>query len=88
MTHLAAAEPDVAARHAELCLSVCRANDAEASERFFAHEALARTRHACGDAPGALAARAVMADLVPDTDQGMRGYCESELAKLDALLGV
>lgn len=86
MTLIAAGEPEAALRHAELCKDVCLENDAAAAERFFAHEVLARARHATGDPAGARRERDAAADLVPDTGEGMREYCEGELAKLDAVL--
>jgi hypothetical protein len=49
MTHLSAGLADDALRHAAQCLAECVANDAPPFELLFAHEALARAQHACGD---------------------------------------
>ncbi|MEM7248589.1 MAG: hypothetical protein AAF533_24880 [Acidobacteriota bacterium] len=87
MTQLALGRPQEALEHARACLQVCRDNEAEAGELFFAHEALAKSQHACGDADAARASRESASEQVSAiSDDGFRGYCEGELRKLDALL--
>jgi tetratricopeptide (TPR) repeat protein len=87
MTHLAAGDAAQALIHAGLCLAVCEENAADAGERFFAHEALAKAQHASGDADAATASRSSAATCLDEIeDEGFRGYCAGELSKLDAVL--
>jgi hypothetical protein len=88
MTTLKLGDTDAALRHASACLAICEENEADGSERFFAHEALTKGHAAAGDADGARASRDTAAALVTEIeDEGMRSYCAGELVKLDALLG-
>lgn len=89
MTYLALGRAADALTHASACLSVCEANGADAGERFFAHEALARAQHAAGDAAGARAARARMAEALATIDPssgGLADHARETAAKVDALL--
>ena len=87
MTHLAAGETTEALAHARLCLSVCEENAADAGERFFAHEALAKASHVSGDGAAASTSRDAAAACAAEIeDESFRGYCGGELAKLDAFL--
>lgn len=85
LAHLSAGLHSQAVGFALQCLEACAAHDAPPYELFFAHEALARTRHASGDAAGrasnVLAAEADFASLGAD-DQAA---CRSALDKLRAL---
>ena len=88
MTQLQLGDADAALRHAQSCLSVCEENDADAGELFFAREALTKAWHAKGSATAAGENRdAAAAQVAAVKDEGFRGFCEAELAKLDALLG-
>lgn len=85
MASLALGEPVAAVAHAESCVMMCGANRAGPVERLFAFEALARSKHAVGDADGARAARDAMSDLVASAaDGGFDGG--ALLAKLDRTL--
>jgi hypothetical protein len=68
--------------HAQSCLALCEANDADAFERFFAHEALAVACVACGDAAGLRQELATLRELLEQVDASDRAYCEGCLAKL------
>lgn len=84
LCHAAAGQGATARHHARLCLAGCEAAGAEAdaTEHFFAHEALARAHHAAGDAAANAAARAQMAGLLPQIDaaDGLRAWCADVLA--------
>jgi hypothetical protein len=84
LCHAAAGDGDTAVRHARLCLEACEAAgpEADATERFFAHQALAQAHHAAGDAPANARARAGMAMLLPQIDEadGLRAWCADVLA--------
>ena len=67
---LAVGDTARAVAHAQSCVAICEANDADAFERFFAHEALARA---------AVAAMRALANQVPGED---RARCESSLRKV------
>ena len=74
-----------ALRHAQACLARCEAEGADAMERFFAHEVLARARHALGDGDAAAAHRAQMQALLADIpDDGTRAGCRETLDALPA----
>ena len=88
-THLALGEPERALEHARSCRSVCEENGADAGERFFAHEAVARCLIASGSDAEARAERDRAAERIAEiTDEGFRSYCESSLATLDTTLGI
>lgn len=63
--------------HARSCLAICEANDADAFERFFAHEALARAGE---DKPAQVQAMGEL--LARIDDEGNRAYAQSVLDKL------
>jgi len=85
LCHLSAGLPDQALHFANQCLAACKKHDASAYEHFFAHEALARVQHACGDVSGrassVAAAQAAFATLPADDQEA----CRSALAELQAL---
>jgi hypothetical protein len=86
--HLAAGDGRAALKHARSCLGICQANQADSTERFFAHERLALAHHAVGENDAAKIARKMAASSVEQIeDSGMREYCSGELARLDAALG-
>lgn len=71
--------------HARTVIAMCAENKADAMERFFANECLARAAHAAGERDTARAARDTAAGLVAEVaDEGTRSYCAAELVKLDA----
>lgn len=71
-----------AVEHAQSCLSVCEANAADAFERFFAHEAMARALLADRDTAGALWQSQQMQELLEDMpDEGNRAYAASVLSR-------
>ena len=84
LCHAAAGQGAAARHHAGLCLAGCEAAGAEAdaTEHFFAHEALAHAHHAAGDAAANAAARAQMAALLPQIEvtDGLRAWCAEVLA--------
>lgn len=87
MSHLRAGLMPQALAHAQECLRVVSENGSEAGEVFFAHEALAKVRHALGQHEAARADRRAAAAALPKiTDDGFRSYCEGELEKLGELL--
>jgi len=72
-----------AVEHAQSCLAVCEANAADAFERFFAHEAMARALLADHNKPAALLESQQMQELLPQiADEGNRAYASSVLSKL------
>ena len=75
-----------ALEHARTALALCDQHGADAVTRFFAHEAAARALAAAGEREQARAARDRGAAFLPSVAEGDRGYCESELAKLDSAL--
>jgi len=80
MLSLCAATAGDAARalaHARSCLAICEANDADAFERFFAHEALVR---AGDDRAANLQAMRELLNRIDD--EGNRAYARSALDKL------
>jgi hypothetical protein len=75
--------------HAKACLTTIEAHAAEpqadAFERFFAHEALAWAHRTLGDAAAARRESQAAGALAPQVaDASLRAYCEGELAKLQA----
>lgn len=81
--HAAVGDGAKATEHAQSCAAICEANAADAFERFFAHEAMAKALLAQGhqDAAQGEARRmeALLADIV---DDGNRAYARSVLASL------
>jgi hypothetical protein len=73
--------------HARACLSICAANDADAFERFFGHEALARGLLARGERAAAASELPTMHTLLAAIDDdGNRAYAQSCLDKLQGLV--
>lgn len=79
---------DLALVHARECLRVCADNNADAFERFFAHQALALAHLADADPPAARHERALMAELLPQVPAAERDYAGRALAELDSRLAV
>jgi len=83
--HAALGDGDAALRHAAACLAGCEAHAADAVERFFAHEALARAQRARSDAAAAAGEVAAMrALLTAIADDGLRTWCAQALDALAA----
>lgn len=68
--------------HAKDCLAICEANDADAFERFFGHEALGRGLLASRDSAGARGQLAAMQALRAAIGEDNRAYAQSTLDKL------
>jgi len=87
VTHAAAGHGNEAAEHAHACADICEANAADAFERFFAHEAMARAliTQQQPDAARQLTAR-MQQGLALIADEGNRAYAASVLAKLIATI--
>jgi hypothetical protein len=88
--HAALGQGADAVAHAQACLDTIEAHadapEADAAERFFAHEAMLRALHAAGDALAAAAQRARMAELLDEiSDTEMAAWCRQTLAAVDAL---
>jgi len=74
-----------AVSHARSCLALCDANDADAFERFFAHQALGEALRVRGDRGGVQEALGVMQALIGRiADEADRAYAQSALDKLQA----
>ena len=86
MTCVALKQGGRALEHARAALALCDANEADATTRFFAHDAEARALHTAGEREPARAARAKLAALLAKVPEGDREYCAGELAKLDSFL--
>jgi hypothetical protein len=86
--HAAAGDAAQALAHAQACLATIDAHagepEADAFERFYAHEALARAHHAGGDAAAASTQRARMVALMAEVPADLRSWCEAALADFDA----
>ncbi len=83
LCHAAAGQGAAAVVHAQACLQLCEAEQADAVERFFAHEALVLAHRAGSDPVAARQHRDRMAELLPQVaDEGMRGWCAQMLAAL------
>lgn len=85
----AAGDGAAALAHARACLAAIDAHagepQADAFERFFAHEALAWAHRAAGDAAGSRRAADEARVLLPQiADAASRRHCEDELGKLHA----
>jgi len=69
-----------ALRHAQSCLALCSANEADALEHFFAHEALVLAHRAAGHSAAARAHREQMAAWLPKVaDEGLHSWCAKTL---------
>jgi hypothetical protein len=87
LAHLKAGLAERAQQHAEECLRVVDANGGDEGELFFAHQALAKVKHALGDSVAAKAERDAAAALLPTIeDAGFRSFCQRELPRLDEIL--
>jgi hypothetical protein len=69
--------------HARECLAICKANDADAFERFFGHEALGRSRLACGDRIGMHEQLGAMRALIGTIAEDLRVHAHAALAGLE-----
>jgi len=86
MTLLAANEPAAGLEHAELCLSMCRTNNAGLFELFFGHEARAKCLLAMGRKNDAASARTSASQVVDSMSQSLK-YLTEQLKNLDDLFG-
>jgi tetratricopeptide (TPR) repeat protein len=86
MTYVALGRGDEALEHAQLALRGCEENDADASELFFAREALLKAHHVRGDHEKARAERAHMTTLRPKLDPSLESLAEETLEKVDRLI--
>jgi hypothetical protein len=85
LCHATLGQGTPALQHAQACLARCEAEGADAMERFFAHEVLARARHALGDGEAAAAHRRQMRSLLAEIpDDGTRAWCRETLNTLPA----
>ena len=88
LCHAAAGQGTEAVEHAQRCLAGCvaAADQADATEHFFAHEALVRAHQAAGDAAAAGAALQRMQALLPDIPaaDGLRAWCAKLQSNLPA----
>ena len=83
ITHAAAGHGAQAAEHAQACAAICEANAADAFERFFAQEAMARALVAQRQPDAARQLTSRMQSALADiADEGNRAYAASVLAKL------
>ncbi|MED5617889.1 hypothetical protein [Ideonella sp. BN130291] len=84
LCHAVAGQGTQAVAHAQACLQRCEANGADAYERFFAQEALARA-HCSADQPGeARRTRDRMAQLLAEVqDKDAHAFAADTLAALD-----
>jgi len=83
IAHAAAGQGAQAAEHAQACAAICDANAADAFERFFAQEAMARALIAQGQPDAARQQTTRMqAQLADIGDDGNRAYAASVLARL------
>jgi len=80
LCHAAAGQGEAALAHAKACLAGCEANQADAYEQFFAHEAQARALTSLLHQQGA-AMRACLAQV---EGAGSKAYAEAALTKLMA----
>lgn len=85
LCHAQLGQGEAALVHARQCLAMCMAEGADATERFFAHEALARAWHAAGDSDQVAQQRRQMTRLLAEVgDEAMRAWCAQALADLPA----
>jgi len=89
--HAAAGDGPRALAHAHACLAAIDAHadepEADAFERFYAHESLAWAHRANRDAGAAAAQRAKMATLAADVAADLRSWCDDALRDFDAAAG-
>ncbi len=88
--HAVLGDGPAALAHAAQCLALLDAHadapEADAFERFFAHECLAWAHRAAGDGAAVVAQHAQMATLLAQVaDPGLADWCVQALAALDAL---
>jgi hypothetical protein len=89
MSCLAAGDAERAGTHAARCQAIVEENGADPFESFFAHEVVARARHAAGDRAGALeAAERAEAILARLADASRREHCEGEMGRLRRALAL
>jgi hypothetical protein len=85
LCHAVAGDGEAARFHARACLAICESHGADAVERFYAEEALARAELAAGDAAAAAVARDRMVGwLAAVTDAETREGCGADLVGLAA----
>ncbi|WP_088280147.1 ATP:cob(I)alamin adenosyltransferase [Ideonella sp. A 288] len=85
LCHAQLGQGEAALMHARQCLAMCLAEGADAAERFFAHEALARAWHAAGDVAQVAQQRLQMTELLAQVgDEAMRTWCAQTLEDLPA----
>jgi hypothetical protein len=87
--HAVLGQGDAALRHAQACLALINANaqapEADAFERFFAHEALAWAHRAAGNATAAAEQRACMAARCGEiADTELSAWAAEAMAEFDA----
>lgn len=81
LCHATLGQGTAALQHAQACLDRCEAQGADATERFFAHEVLARAHHALGDSAAVGHQRRQMQALLPELpDNETRAWCQDTLA--------
>ncbi|MBL0087298.1 MAG: hypothetical protein IPP44_11570 [Ideonella sp.] len=80
LCHATAGHGAQAIQHAQWCLEICKAQNADALEHFFAHEALVLAHRAAGDIASARAHREQMVAWLPKVaDADMRAWCTKTL---------
>jgi hypothetical protein len=88
LCHAAAAQGDSAWRHACACLALCEQHGADALERFFAHEALARAALSLGDGPQCQAQQQHMQALLAEVAEADdHAFCAATLSGLEREAG-
>jgi tetratricopeptide (TPR) repeat protein len=87
MTYLALGRPADARAHANAGLEIWKANQGGPADAVFVRESLAKVAHALGEPDEARRQYELALEYVQSVeDQGFKGYCEGEIAKLGALL--
>jgi len=84
--YASAGQGEQAVAHAQRCLAVCEAHDADAGERLFGHEALATAYLAGGRHEEAAAAARDARALLDRVDEGLRSYATDTVDRLDERL--
>lgn len=80
MCHAVLGQGATAVQHGALCLQICEAEQADAVEHFFAHEALVHAHRAAGQADQGRHHRAQMVAWLPQvSDAEMRAWCAKTL---------
>lgn len=86
LCHAVAGQGEAAVRHAQACLAICEAEGADATERFFAHEAAVHAQVAAANAAAAAHHRERMQTLLGDiADEGLQAWCRQTLEALPRL---